>query len=472
MRGAHQLALRGERQLAHARESRADPLGGEPGLQRGDLERALRRVAHHRDVALAFGELRVAREVRGREQASRLGALRAFGDRFAVDLHLACRRVARAGEGDAARGRDDHAHGHLVVGERARLVARDDRRRAQRLDRGQPAHDRVALRHALHAERQHDRGHGREALRHRGHGERDGVEQHADEDCRGDVLLHHQDRRAHDDRDRDHDRAEDAPETVELALQRRGLGRRGAQQRRDAAELGVHAGRGHQREPVAEDGNGPRVNHVDAVAERGGCRHRRVDLVHCGTLAGERGLAGLERDRDDHARIGGHRHPLLDDDEVAGHQVGRRNRAPLPVAHDDRHRGGHAREAGHGPCRTLFLEEAERGVEGDDREDRQRLVGRARPMLDPPDDQRHDRCRDQQQHERAVELREEPPPCRHRRRGGQYVATQCGKPLRGVAAVQAALVVGAQGCAHFRDRAGVRVGQLITRDHGGWPSAH
>ena len=266
--------------------------------------------------------------------------------------------------------------------------------------------------------------------------------------------------------------AEDAPEPVELALQRRGLGRRGMQQRRDAAELGVHAGRGHHREAVTEHGNGPCVNHVDPVAERGCCRHRRVHLVHCRALAGKRGLAGLERHRGEYPRIGGDRHPLLDDDEVAGHQVGRRDRAPVPVAHDDRHRGGHACEAGHGPCRALFLEEAERGVERDDREDRQRFVGRAARMLDAPDDERHDCRRDQQQHQRAFELREESAPGRNRRRGGQDIGATGRKSPRGVAGGEAALGVGAQGRAHFRHRAGVRIGQLMVRDHGDGPSPH
>ena len=57
---------------------------------------------------------------------------------------------------------------HLVAGERAGLVGADHRDRAERLDRRQPADDRVAARHRLHADRQRDRQHRGQTLRDRG----------------------------------------------------------------------------------------------------------------------------------------------------------------------------------------------------------------------------------------------------------------------------------------------------------------
>lgn len=63
---------------------------------------------------------------------------------------------------------------HLVRGERARLVGADDVRAAERLDRGQAAHDRVFLGHLLRAEREAGRDDNRESLGDGGDGERDG----------------------------------------------------------------------------------------------------------------------------------------------------------------------------------------------------------------------------------------------------------------------------------------------------------
>ncbi len=65
------------------------------------------------------------------------------------------------------------------------LVGADHRRRAQRLHRGQPGHDRVAPRHPLHPEAQHHREHRRQPLRHRCHRERHPEQQHGNGVGRG-----------------------------------------------------------------------------------------------------------------------------------------------------------------------------------------------------------------------------------------------------------------------------------------------
>ena len=60
---AHQLAVRGEWHLAHALEARVERRVLEPGLARGDDERALRGVALHRPAAVALLQHRIIRAV-------------------------------------------------------------------------------------------------------------------------------------------------------------------------------------------------------------------------------------------------------------------------------------------------------------------------------------------------------------------------------------------------------------------------
>ena len=64
---------------------------------------------------------------------------------------------------------------------------------------GEVAHDGVAPRHALHAEREHGRHHRRQALGHRGDGQRDAQDQHVDERRDAAHLLDEDDRRDHHD---------------------------------------------------------------------------------------------------------------------------------------------------------------------------------------------------------------------------------------------------------------------------------
>ena len=97
----------------------------------------------------------VVRAVGGRERALELrrAAHRRSGRRLpARDLAARARSPSPLND-DAPARRDDDAHRHLVLGQRAGLVRCDHARRAERLDRGEVPHDRVALRHALHAER-------------------------------------------------------------------------------------------------------------------------------------------------------------------------------------------------------------------------------------------------------------------------------------------------------------------------------
>ena len=103
---AHELALRGERDLAHALEPRFEPRRIEAGLHRRHLQGALGRVAGHRPAPVPRGHRRVVAEARRDQRGFRFGAQRARPHRPAGDAELALRRVAGAGELDGAgRGR-------------------------------------------------------------------------------------------------------------------------------------------------------------------------------------------------------------------------------------------------------------------------------------------------------------------------------------------------------------------------------
>ena len=131
--------------------------------------------------------------------------------------HTRCRSSIDA----AARG-DDLAHGHLVLGERAGLVGRDDRRRAERLDGAEMAHDGVPPRHPLHADatarpsRPPASPPGTAATA--SATPRISTSKNADKAA---DMFDNDDRRDHDDRDDDDDDAEQLADAIELLLQRR-----------------------------------------------------------------------------------------------------------------------------------------------------------------------------------------------------------------------------------------------------------
>ena len=124
-------------------------------------------------------------------------------------------------------------------------------------------------------------------------------------------------------------------DAVEFLSQRRGLGRRLLQHAGDAPHLGLHARRRDHRPPApvgrrraAEDHvvRGRRVRPLPS--NRGGVfRHRQA-------LARERRLRRLQRGGLDHARIGGNGVAFFDEDDVAGHDLRRRDALPRAVSDD------------------------------------------------------------------------------------------------------------------------------------------
>ena len=113
----------------------------------------------------------VAAEEDGREFEQRRRVLRFR--LLALEADFAVRPVAFAGDFVALAGDVESAHGHFADRQGAGLVRADDRRRAERLDCWQFAHERAAAGHAQHAERERHRDDGRQPFRHGGHSEAD-----------------------------------------------------------------------------------------------------------------------------------------------------------------------------------------------------------------------------------------------------------------------------------------------------------
>ena len=162
--GRHQLVLGVERHLGHARVDAPRLVDVDPALLREHDERRLRRVSD--DLAVANGGV-VRERHRQQERLERRVRLARDAEDLAFGrVALAFDRVAPA---------DDHelARRHLVERQRAGLVRADRRRRAERLHRAQPLHDRALGGERLRPQREHGRDDRGEAGRDRGDREAD-----------------------------------------------------------------------------------------------------------------------------------------------------------------------------------------------------------------------------------------------------------------------------------------------------------
>ena len=255
-----------------------------------------------RQPSLGLLERRVVAEGDGREQIAQrpVGGVDALVDRVE---DRAAGVVAGAGHLVARAARVDHAYGHLVLRERAGLVGADDGRGAERLDRGELAHDGAALGHALHAEGERDRRDGREPLGDGGDREAHGLEE---ELVPRPPALHVP---AQEEQPREPQAGpEDAlAECLELLLEGRRAVARAVDQLGELAELRVHGGRHDHRAPASADDARPDEEHRRAVPEGrvvrdGGARI----LLHRHALARQRALLGGEVRRLEQARVGRH----------------------------------------------------------------------------------------------------------------------------------------------------------------------
>ena len=338
-----------------------------------------------------------------------------------VPVELPFRGISRAGDFEALPLQDEGAHGHLVPGQGPGLVGADDRGRAERLDGGEPAHQRAHPGHALHAHRQRHRRHGGQALGDRGDGQRDADLQHGQEGVAP--------QEAGDDdhgAEGQHDHDQGMAELGELPLQGSVPGAGLVDQGADLAHLGPRAG-GRDDQPAAAVGDRrAHEGHVGAVAERrDGVGDRVGALGHGEGFARQRRLLDQQSRGLGHPAVGGHPRPGREDDDVPGHQLGRGDLAPCPAPDHLGHGDGLLLECRQRLLRPPFRQEPDDRVQDDDDEDRDRL-GRLAHR------EGHNGGRDQQEHDQAPELGGEDRQGRSARRLGQGVGPVLPEPTGGL----------------------------------------
>ena len=329
--------------------------------------------------------------------------------------------VSGAGQLDPPGGGDDLADRHLVLGEGAGLVGGDHGDRAEGLHRVEVLHDRVAARHGLHADGEHQRQDRGQALRHCRHRQGDPEQQDVDGLVEGGDPVdggHHD----HDhDGDADDEHAQGPGYLGDLALQRGGFVGGLVQQRRDAPHLGVHAGSGDDGPPHTPGYGGALEHHVVPIPQGTEFRKRGDGLGDRLRLAGERGLLHLQRGGADQARVGGHRVALPQHQDVAGNQVGGGYRRQFAVAQHRRPGGRHVRQGGDGIGGPVLLHETDDGVGQHDQQDDDHVDRQATGPLEEPRRQRDDHGPEQQVDQRIGELLQETPPGGLPRPGAQLV---------------------------------------------------
>jgi hypothetical protein len=424
---AHQLPLGAERDLAAPAES-AGALLRRAELSLRDEERRLGRIALHRPAAVVAPQDGVAGEAAAAQHRAHLGPQRPALDRAAVDRDLPGGLVAGAADRRLTGAGDDAQDRHLVAGQGAGLVGSDDRRRAERLDGRQALHDRAAAGHPLDADGEDHRQDGRQAFGHGGDGQRYGEQEHVDEPA-GDLHLRgEEDRRDDDQGDDDDGDPERPPDEVDLALERRPLPARPAQQLGDATHLGRHARRGDHRAAAAAGDRGAAEQHVQPVAQR--CRLVEATgiLEHRLALPGQRRLGHGERGRLQQPAVRRDRVALADHENVTRNHLVRGDPPLLGVPHHRGTRSGHPLQRRDGLLGLALLDEAEDAVGHHDQGDDDRLDRRAGRALEGPRRQRHGDRRDQQVDQRAGELAYELAPRGDPRRGVDPVPPEPGEP--------------------------------------------
>ena len=225
-------------------------------------------------------------------------------------------------------------------------------------------------------------------------------------------------------------------------LERRALLAGAAEEARDSSHLRRHPGRGHDRTPATARDGGAAEDHVHAVAELDRAVERRDVLQHGLALPRQRRLGDGQRVGLEQTAVRGDRVTLREQQDVAGHHLGRGDPLLAPVAEHAGRRRGQPLQRGHRLLGTRLLHVAEHGIREDDRSDHDRVVRRSLAALQHPGDQRdHDR-REQQVDQRVGELPEELPPLRHTLRRLEPVRAEPLQPRPGLRPAKAAARVG------------------------------
>jgi hypothetical protein len=389
VQGGHVLVLRIERdriQPPRVRR-RIDPEAGLAG--RGD-QCALGRIPA-RGPAAGFGfQAGVVAQQSGQESLPHGGV----GLPAAADPTFG--RVSRTVHGVGTAERGEFLHRHLVLGERPGFIRTDHRRRAECFHRRKVAEDRPAPGHAGDSDGEGDRDRGGKALgdrtdrqshrRHHGIHERPAA-RHADRERRG---GQHQNRRQ-----------QDPAEAFDL-LRQRGLNFGcGGDQPRDAPDFRAVADRRHDAAagPVRHQGRG--VRHGAALGQHGFARTGgRGVLLHRRRLSGQRGFGDLQAAGVQEAQVGRDPHPGLQQDDVPRDQILGRDPPGLAGAHDLCFGGHRPGQRGDRFLRAGLLDVSDDRVHQHHSEDHPRVER----ILERGGERAR---REQDQHQRIVELEEE-----------------------------------------------------------------
>ena len=136
------------------------------------------------------------------------------------------------------------------------------------------------------------------------------------------------------------------------------------QHARDMPDLGRHAGRRDQNLAGATRDVGVHVRHVHAVAQRRLDARYRIHLLwHGRALAGQRGFVDLQRRRADQASIRWHPVACLDQHDVAGNHLIRRNLEHLAATTHARLDEQHLLQRGDARLSLALLPQRHHGVE-------------------------------------------------------------------------------------------------------------
>ena len=410
-----------------------------------DDQRAFRRVALYFPAILAVRQRRVIGERRRTERLrNRIANRRGFGERRSVDAEVALRNVATAADLDERPGREDRPYRHFVSGQRAGLVGADHRRSAERLDGRKLSYDGIGGRHAPHAEAQPNGDDGRQRLGDRRDRERHGEQEQAENRVQIQDGTAEQPRCEHHGANSEHDRAKALAGAVKFLLKRRRLLLGGFQQTGDAADLGPHAGRDDHGAATAIGRDRARKQHVAAVAEADIGVDRLRLLRHRHALAGQGSLVDVEIGAFDDPGVRRNLVPGFDQHDVARHDVVSRDALALAVTNHRRFGSGKRHQGANRALRPRLLEISEHGVQHDDRQDDDGLVGQRALawILQQPLDPRNNRRDEQDDDKEILELLDEPPPPWRFRRALQLVRSVLVEtPLR-LGAAQAARRVG------------------------------
>jgi hypothetical protein len=266
----------------------------------------------------------------------------------------------QVGEVEEAAAQPQALHRHQVLRQGACLVAANRGGGTQGLDRGQVAHQGIALRHALRRQRQRQ-GHGRQQpFRHIGDDDAD-REQGVLPGRQAHGLADEEHRQAH----AGGQRRDDARQARDLPLQRRRRLAGGLRQVGDAAELGAHACRVNHGLRLSGHHRGSGQHHVLRIQRR--VLAARFGVARLGQgLAGDRRGIHAQAEGLDQAAVGRNEVAFFQQQDVARHQPGGEHfhdRAAAPHLHLLRQQLAQRR---HGLFRLVFLPEGKNAVDEDD----------------------------------------------------------------------------------------------------------